>query len=98
MIKNIVKLEKKILKGLKTNYKRYLFERVDFSSQMIAVVGSRGVGKTTFLLQYLVDLKEKYPPHKSLYFSYDYPTHVDIKLYELAEEFAKIGGGYLLLD
>ena len=98
MIKNIVKLEKKILKGLKTNYKRYLFERVDFSSQMIAVVGSRGVGKTTFLLQYLVDLKEKYPPHKSLYFSYDYPTHVDIKLYELAEEFAKIGGEYLLLD
>jgi len=98
MIKNIVKLEKKILKGLKTNYKRYFFERVDFSSQMIAVVGSRGVGKTTFLLQYLVELKEKYPPHKSLYFSYDYPTHVDIKLYELAEEFAKIGGEYLLLD
>ena len=71
---------------------------VDFKSQMIAVVGSRGVGKTTFLLQYLKELKSKHEAHKSLYFSYDYPTHVDIKLYTLAEEFAKIGGKYLLLD
>lgn len=98
MLNNIIKLEKRILKGLKTEYKRYFFDRVDFSSQMIAVVGSRGVGKTTFLLQYLKDLKAEYPAHKSLYFSYDYPTNVDIKLYELAEEFAKVGGKYLLLD
>ncbi len=98
MLNNIIKLEKRILKGLKTEYKRYFFDRVDFSSQMIAVVGSRGVGKTTFLLQYLKDLKASYPAHKSLYFSYDYPSNVDIKLYELAEEFAKVGGKYLLLD
>ncbi len=98
MLTNLIKLEKRILKGLKTTYKRYFFDTVDFSSQMIAIVGSRGVGKTTFLLQYLKDLKAEYPSYKSLYFSYDYPTNVDIKLYELAEEFAKIGGGYLLLD
>jgi predicted AAA+ superfamily ATPase len=98
MLKNLIKLEKRILKGLNTSYKRYFFDRVDFSSQMIAVVGSRGVGKTTFLLQYLKELKENYAPHKSLYFTYDYPSNVDIKLYELAEEFAKVGGEYLLLD
>ena len=98
MLTNLIKLEKRILKGLKITYKRYFFNTVDFSSQMIAVVGSRGVGKTTFLLQYLKELKVKYPEHKSLYFSYDYPTNVDIKLYELAEEFAKVGGEFLLLD
>ena len=98
MLKNLIKLEKKILQGLNSTYKRYFFDRVDFSSQMIAVVGSRGVGKTTFLLQYLKMLKEQYSSHKSLYFSYDYPTNVDIKLYELIEEFAKVGGEYLLLD
>ncbi|MCH9739614.1 MAG: AAA family ATPase [Epsilonproteobacteria bacterium] len=98
MLTNLVKLEKRIRKELKSSYRRYFFDTVDFSSQMIAVVGSRGVGKTTFLLQYLKDLKEQYPAHKSLYFSYDYPTNVDIKLYELAEEFAKVGGEYLLLD
>jgi len=98
MLNGIVKLEKKILKSLASDYKRYFFDRVDFSSQMIAVVGSRGVGKTTFLLQHLKDLKGQHDAYKSLYFSYDYPTHVDIKLYELAEEFSKIGGKYLLID
>jgi predicted AAA+ superfamily ATPase len=98
MLTNLIKLEKRVLKELKSSYKRYFFNTVDFSSQIIAVVGSRGVGKTTFLLQYLKDLKELYPTYKSLYFSYDYPTNVDIKLYELAEEFAKVGGEYLLLD
>lgn len=98
MLTNLIKLEKRILKELKSTYKRYFFDNIDFSSQMIAIVGSRGVGKTTFLLQYLKDLKELYPAHKSLYFSYDYPTNINIKLYELAEEFAKVGGEYLLLD
>jgi len=98
MLTNLIKLEKRILKGLKTPYRRYFFDTVDLSSQMIAIVGSRGVGKTTFLLQHLEDLKQEYSPHKSLYFSYDYPSNVDIKLYELAEEFAKVGGEYLLLD
>jgi hypothetical protein len=98
MLNNIRILEKRILKGMKLSYKRYFFDKVDFSSKMIAVVGSRGVGKTTFLLQYLKELKAEYPEHKSLYFSYDYPTHVDIKLYQLAEEFRKVGGKYLLLD
>lgn len=98
MLNSIVKLEKKILKSLASDYKRYFFDRVVFSSQMIAVVGSRGVGKTTFLLQYLKDLKGQDDAYKSLYFSYDYPTHVDIKLYELAEAFAKVGGKYLLVD
>jgi len=98
MLKSLIKLEKRILKGLTSSYKRYFFDRVDFNSQMIAIVASRGVGKTTFLLQYLKELKANYPAHKSLYFTYDYPTNVDIKLYELAEEFAKVGGEYLLLD
>jgi predicted AAA+ superfamily ATPase len=98
MLKTIIKLEKRILNSLKSEYKRYFFDRVDFNSQMIVVVGSRGVGKTTFLLQYLKELKSKHEAHKSLYFSYDHPANVDIKLYTLAEEFAKIGGKYLLLD
>jgi len=98
MLDNIRKLEKKILKGLSSKYKRYLYSQIDFSSQMIGVVGARGVGKTTLLLQYTKELKEQYLPNKSLYFSYDYPTNVDIKLFELAEEFAKVGGEYLIID
>jgi predicted AAA+ superfamily ATPase len=98
MLDNIKKLEKKILKELTCEYKRYLYDNIDFSSQMIGVVGARGVGKTTMLLQYTKELKQKYPSQKSLYFSYDYPTNVDIKLFELAEAFTKVGGEYLIID
>ena len=98
MLSTIVKLEKKILKSFDTEYRRYFFDRVNFEARMIAVVGSRGVGKTTFLLQHLQTLKAKYPAHRSLYFSYDYPTNINVKLYELAEAFSRVGGEYLLLD
>lgn len=98
MFNNIRKIEKQLLKDLNITYKRYLFGEINFDSQMLAVVGSRGVGKTTLLLQYLKELKERYEPHKSLYFSYDHPSNIDINLYEFAEEFAKLGGKYLLLD
>ncbi len=98
MLDNIRKLEKKILKEIASEYKRYLHNEIDFSSQMIGIVGSRGVGKTTLLLQYIKELKENFEVHKSLYFSYDYPFGVDIKLFDLAEAFSKVGGEYLIVD
>jgi len=98
MLDNLRKLEKKILKEISREYKRYLHKKIDFNSQMIGVVGSRGVGKTTLLLQYVKELKNIQESYKSLYFSYDYPTNVDIKLIELAEEFVKIGGTHLIID
>ena len=85
MLDSIRKLEKRILKEIPSEYKRYLFKEIDFSSQMIGIVGARGVGKTTLLLQHTDILKQKIEPYKSLYFSYDYPTNLDVKLFELAE-------------
>jgi predicted AAA+ superfamily ATPase len=98
MLENLRKLEKRILKEITSEYKRYLYHMIDFDSQMIGIVGARGVGKTTLLLQYLQELKQSRESYKSLYFSYDHPTNVTIKLIELAEEFVKIGGEFLLID
>mgnify|MGYP000128374153 CR=1 FL=1 len=98
MLDNIRILEHRILKELVHKTKRYLYATVDFSSQMIGVVGARGVGKTTMLLQYTNELKSKFEPYKSLYFSYDHPSNSSIVLLELAEEFAKVGGEYLIID
>jgi len=98
MIDSIRKLEKRILKELASEYERYLHQVIDFNSQMIGIVGARGVGKTTLLLQYTTKLKNEIEAYKSLYFSYDYPANLDIKLLSLAEEFTKIGGEYLIID
>ena len=98
MLDRLRKLEKRILKEVSSKYRRYLYKTINFDSQMIGIVGARGVGKTTLLLQYLQELKENNESYKSLYFSYDYPTNVAIKLIELVEEFTKIGGEYLIID
>ncbi len=98
MLEQLTVTEKILLKNLNTEFKRYLYNDIDFSTQMVAIVGARGVGKTTLLLQKLKILKEKHPSNHSLYFSFDLPFVSTIDLFEFAGEFQKKGGCYLLLD
>ena len=77
-----------------STYKRYLHKEVDFSVKLIGIVGARGVGKTTFLLQHLRD--NPLPLEKKLYFSAD---DLDIdSLFDVAYAFAKEGGELLVID
>jgi len=36
-----------------TDFKRYLYEKVSWNSRMIGIIGARGVGKTTMILQHI---------------------------------------------
>lgn len=75
-------------------YKRYLHKLVNFEEKLIGIVGARGIGKTTFLLQYLKE--HPLPIEKKLYFSAD---AIDVEtLFEIAYEFHKIGGELLIID
>jgi hypothetical protein len=40
MLTSIRKLERKILREVPSDYKRYLYHEIDFGSQMIGVVGA----------------------------------------------------------
>ena len=82
------------LNNLKTNYKRYIHNIVDFDDKLIGIIGARGVGKTTFLLQYLKE--SQIPFDKKLYFSAD-TIDVDT-IFDIAYEFHKIGGKLLIID
>jgi len=84
------------LNNLYIKYKRYFFKEVDFSNKLIGIIGDRGIGKTTFLLQYLKELD--LPLEQKLYISAEFLLLTNIKLYELADEFAKIGGKVLVID
>jgi len=77
-----------------TVYRRYIHKKVDFSVKLIGIVGARGVGKTTFLLQHLRD--NPLPFEKKLYFSAD---DLDIdSLFDVAYTFSKEGGELLIID
>ncbi len=69
MLENLKTYQLNYLRVLKTNYKRYIHDVVDFDQKLIGIVGARGVGKTTFLLQYLKE--NDLSLSKKLYFSAD---------------------------
>ncbi|MFP4486841.1 MAG: ATP-binding protein, partial [Campylobacterales bacterium] len=84
------------LQAITTPYKRYFYNRVDFSQKLIGVFGDRGIGKTTFLLQYLKELD--LPFSEKLYINGEYISMSRIDLLELAKEFASKGGKILVID
>ena len=84
----------RILRLLDTEYKRYFFDIVDFDNKIIGIIGSRGIGKTTFLLQYL----KNFDFEKTLYFSADSIITSNMSLYKIAEEFSKYGGEIIAID
>jgi len=77
-------------------YRRYFFNLVDPDERLIGLIGARGIGKTTFLLQYLQSLK--IDTTKKLYFSVDSIITSNLKLFEIAEDFSNIGGKVLVID
>lgn len=76
---------------------RYLYNEIRWNNRLIAITGARGTGKTTLMLQYI---KEHYPGYGSeaLYASLDNIWFATHSLYELADEFQKMGGKALFLD
>jgi len=84
----------------KVEYQRAIFNKIDFSQKLIALIGAKGVGKTTLLQQYYSMLisTDKNTIKEVLYISLDNPILNDIKLLEIAEYFYQIGGKVLLID
>ncbi|MDT8402786.1 MAG: AAA family ATPase [Bacteroidales bacterium] len=63
--------------------------------RLICIKGSRGVGKTTLLLQYA---KTKLQGQEYVYVSLDNLFFTGNRLYDFADDFSKNGGKYLLVD
>ncbi|MEQ1745173.1 MAG: AAA family ATPase [Saprospiraceae bacterium] len=91
----VLKYRKKV-DAVPTAFVRDFMDVVDWRNRFVGIKGARGVGKTTFLLQYA---KLRIPEsEKSLYASLDDLYFKKHRLYEFAEQFVRSGGSYLLLD
>ena len=70
-----------------TNFKRYLYKQVNWDARIICIKGARGVGKTTMLLQHILDNYEDID--QTLYASLDdlwFATHSLIDLVDWADQ------------
>lgn len=85
-----------LLKERTSSIRRGLMDRINRDSRLIAVKGSRGVGKTNFLLDFS---KEYYAGDDScLYVNTNNLFIVHDGLFHFVERFHKLGGKVLLLD
>ena len=77
--------------------RRMLMDEIDWNDQLIGIKGTRGVGKTTFLLQYA---KEKFGANdrKCLYINMNNFYFQEKGIYDFAGEFYRNGGHVLLID
>jgi predicted AAA+ superfamily ATPase len=100
MEKAILKFEARhraLLAATPTTFERYLIDEIKWdSTALLAVVGPRGVGKTTLLAQRLLHLGLS--PAEALYIDLGDIAFHSVRLIDLAEDFLERGGKYLFLD
>jgi predicted AAA+ superfamily ATPase len=94
MLEELREYQQIFFEKINFSYKRYFFKDLNFNSKLIGIVGARGVGKTTFLIQYLKELDIPYS--KKLYISAEF-INVN-SLFEIAKAFYKEEGEVLVID
>ena len=78
-----------------TAFTRYAYPRINWNNRLIGLIGARGVGKTTLILQHI---KKHLCPKDTLYATAEDFYFAKNRLTDLASEWVKAGGKYLFLD
>lgn len=85
----------KLISEIDLGFLRYMHDEINWQNRMIGLIGPRGVGKTTLVLQYI---KQNLNINEALYVSAEDFYFVDNKITDLADKFVKYGGKYLFID
>lgn len=83
-----------LVKRTPTDFIRYKYEEINWNSRLVGIVGPRGVGKSTMVLQRVKLANEG----NYLYISADNFYFSNHSLIDLADDFVKEGGTHLYID
>lgn len=78
-----------------TAFKRYVYHRINWNNRLVGLIGPRGVGKTTLILQHI---KTSLNPQETLYVTSEDFYFAKNRLTDLANDFVKAGGKHLFID
>ncbi len=92
---SLIRTSRLLIDSVNTDFIRYIHDEISWNSRLVAILGSRGVGKTTLLLQH-IKLHENiddvlFVTADDFYFT----TH---RLFDLALDFSRNGGKKLYLS
>ncbi len=98
MLEDIFLLSQNFIRLNNRAYKRYILHKEIFKNRFSILVGQRGVGKTTSIIQYLVSKYKDFFSKKILYVPSDHFKIGTTALYEIAENFFNLGGEIICFD
>ena len=94
-MKEIIDSYRKLISETPTAFHRYMAGRINWDNRLVGIVGPRGVGKTTLMLQHI---NENLDLPTTLYVTADHFYFASHHLLDLAADFAKAGGKFLFVD
>ncbi len=96
-METLMKKHQILISQVSTDIVRNMLNRINWDKQLVAIKGSRGVGKTTLIRQYI---KQRYgvTAGEALYCMMDSIYFTNHSLLDLAERFHAMGGKHLFLD
>ena len=80
----LLKISRGKIEGNNIKTKRYLYDKIDLDNKLIAILGARGTGKTTLMLQLI---KEKFEISETIYLSLDHIFFLENRLVNVIEDF-----------
>ena len=83
-----------LLKRTPLDFIRYKYDEINWNGRLVGIVGPRGVGKSTMVLQHIKQSTEGH----HLYVSADNIYFTNYSLIDFADDFIKEGGTHLYID
>ena len=96
-METLFKKHRILISQVNTRIVRQLMHTIDWEKQLVAIRGSRGVGKTTLMRQY-IKLNYGENAGEALYCVMDSMYFTNHTLLDMAEQFHSLGGKHLFLD
>jgi len=96
MLQEIISIHQRVVKNVPVDFKRYLHDNINWKHRLIGIIGARGTGKTTLVLQHY--LKAYGDVEKCLYLSADNPLVLKSGIYNTVSEYFKYYGECVIID
>ena len=99
MLNELLILSQTFLRIRNRSFKRYFLRDTPLTYRFSIIVGQRGIGKTTAMIQHLLEQygNDRFT-RKALYLQADHFLVSRSSLYEIAEDFHNMGGELILFD
>ena len=96
MLQDLFDIHRRVISGLTANFVRTAYDAIRWDSRLVGIVGARGTGKTTLVLQHYLERYQSV--EKCLYVSADNPLVLKYGIYNIAVEYFKYYGECMIID